>query len=323
MAKGPRREAAEVVEPHEKPEPTDKDATPGVENSPAPPAPTEPATLTERLQHGLSADLRKIVEPLEAEYCCLALLEPNDNINQFDLDKVFSALSRENALRERNVLLLLLSRGGSIEPAYQISKICKSFAKQKFVVCVPRHAKSAATLIALGADEIHMGPLGHLGPIDPQVGGLPALGVSQALKTVAKLVQETPGSAEMFARYLQMAVSIEQIGFYDRISESAEQYAIRLLSTKAAVADNAKVIAHDLVHEYKDHGFVIDLEEAREHLGKEWVKSETREVEIAEQIYGAFENHNFLAEFVHKKRLLLLGSLTHLPDVLVFNRRSE
>jgi len=39
-------------------------------------------------------------------------------------------------------------------------------------VVVPRTAKSAATLLAIGADEIHMGPLGQLGAgIDPQMAG--------------------------------------------------------------------------------------------------------------------------------------------------------
>ena len=109
-------------------------------------------------------------------YCVLAILEPEDSIDSYELDQVFRALSQQNGGRTKDVMLLLLSRGGSIEPAYQISKLCRSFAFKRFVAVVPRHAKSAATLIALGADEIHMGPLGQLGPIDPQIGGLPALG---------------------------------------------------------------------------------------------------------------------------------------------------
>jgi hypothetical protein len=60
-----------------------------------------------------------------------------------------------------------------------------------------------------------MGPLGQLGPIDPQLGGLPALGVTQALQTIALLSQQYPGSAEMFARYLRMALTVEQIGYCD------------------------------------------------------------------------------------------------------------
>lgn len=53
-------------------------------------------------------------------YCCLGLLEPDDSINAGDLDAIFSALSSENAQHEKDVLLLLLCRGGSIEPAYQV-----------------------------------------------------------------------------------------------------------------------------------------------------------------------------------------------------------
>jgi len=114
-----------------------------------------------------------------------------------------------------------------------MSKLCKQFANKKLVVAVPRMAKSAATLMCLGADEIHMGPLGELGPIDTQLGGLPALGVRDALRTIASLSQDFPGSSSMWAQYLQRAVSVQQIGYYDRITQSTQQYAERLLANKA------------------------------------------------------------------------------------------
>ena len=43
----------------------------------------------------------------------------------------------------------------------------------KLVLVVPDIAKSAATVLALGADEIMLGPASDLGPVDPQmsVGG--------------------------------------------------------------------------------------------------------------------------------------------------------
>jgi hypothetical protein len=88
----------------------------------------------------------------------------------------------------------------------------------------------------------------------------------------------------MFAKYLRQAVSVEQIGYYDLIAQSAEQYARRLLKSKASRKD-VKRISKALVHDYKDHSFVIDREEARELLGKEWVKDGTPEVAAAEEIY--------------------------------------
>jgi|ERR1700693_655511 len=213
--------------------------------------------------------------------CCLALLEPIDFIDGFDLDEIFSALNQLNPAHDKDVVLFLLSPGGAGEPAYQISKLCKSFAKSSFKVIVPRFAKSAATLLAIGADEIHMGPLGQLGPIDPQIGGLPALGVSRALMTIASVAEKYPKSAEMFARYLRLALTVEQIGYCDRIADSAMQYAERLLSTKPSLAPRAGIIAKELVHEYKDHGLVIDIEEAQKHLGSNWIKTGTTELQAA------------------------------------------
>jgi hypothetical protein len=256
-------------------------------------------------------------------YCFLALLEPEDSIDSNDLDKIFSELSEQNPNHDRDVLLLLLSRGGSIEAAYQISKLCKSFSSRHFVAVVPRQAKSAATLIAIGADEIHMGPLGQLGPIDPQLGGLPALGVSQALKTIASVAEQFPGSADMFARYLQRALTVEQIGYCDRIIESAVQYAVRLLSTKPHLAKRAEAIATELVHEYKDHAFVIDIEEAKMHLGPDWVKTETPELAAAEAIYSHFERVNFFLGFGQSKRLIVTGGVARPDSVLIFRRSRE
>jgi hypothetical protein len=256
------------------------------------------------------------------KYCVLALLEPEESIDSYDLDKIFDALSELNSDHSKDVLLVLLSRGGNIEPAYQISKLCKSFAKERFIAVVPRQAKSAATLIAIGADEIHMGPLGQLGPIDPQLGNLPALGVSQALKTIATVAESHPGSAEMFARYLRMALTVEQIGYCDRISESAEQYAVRLLSTKPELRNGAQAAAHDLVYGYKDHGFVIDIEEAKTHLGDTWIRTGTPELAAAEAIYSHFESVNFFMGMVKPKRLIVTGGIT-LPDsVLIWKKES-
>jgi membrane-bound ClpP family serine protease len=254
------------------------------------------------------------------KYCTVFLLEPDNLIDSTDLDRVFIALSELNPDRNKDVMLILLSRGGSIEPAYQISKLCKSYAAGRFVAVVPRHAKSAATLIAIGADEIHMGPLGQLGPIDPQLGGLPALGVSQALRTMASVAQEFPGSSEMFARYLRMVLTVEQIGYCDRISESAVQYAERLLSSKSNLPKAPEAVAKDLVHEYKDHGFVIDIEEARMHLGSDWIKNGTAEVAAAEQIYTHFELVNFFLGFGRSKRLIVVGSVSQPDSIMILKK---
>jgi|GEM_PF-3054368 len=244
---------------------------------------------------------------IASQYHVVALFEPQNSIDDGDLDQIFESLKRGNPERKKDVLLLLLSRGGSVEPAYQISKLCKQWSARRFVVAIPRSAKSAATLIALGADEIHIGPLGQLGPIDPQLGGLPALSVSRALQSIAQLAQEFPGSSQMFAAYLKQVLTVEQIGYCDRIAQSASQYATRLLSTKPSLRERAQSIARGLVEEYKDHSFVIDLDEARQLLGDDLVKSGTPELEFAEDLYDIFEHFNFFLNG-RNKRLIIAGN---------------
>lgn len=250
-------------------------------------------------KHGLSSD----------KYCLLSLYDPNGNISSWDSDRLFSAILSDNPDRKKDVLLLIVSRGGQIEPAYQIGKICKAFAKDSFLVTVPRYAKSAATLISLGADQIHMGMLGELGPIDPQLGNLPALGVKRALETVASLCHQYPNSSEAFARYLSLTVTIAQIGYCERVGESAVQYAERLLSKKYSVRPNANKIAKELVYEYKDHSFVIDVEEAKELLGDSWVLSNSSEIKFAEEVYQALDFANVLLQIFHNKNLTVVGNM--------------
>jgi len=143
-----------------------------------PPPPPEPwykfvrTASDSEIKKRFSVEVKNIIAKYADElsnYCVLTLIDTDSSIGTWDLDKVFNALSKTNPSNNKDVLLLLLSSGGSIEPAYQISKLCKAYSKNKFIVSVPRRAKSAATLIAIGADEIHLGPLGQLGPIDPQL----------------------------------------------------------------------------------------------------------------------------------------------------------
>jgi len=64
--------------------------------------------------------------------------------------------------------LYIMSNGGDGIVPWRIISVLREFAK-RIGVLVPYRAYSAATLTALGADEIIMGPFAQLGPIDPTV----------------------------------------------------------------------------------------------------------------------------------------------------------
>lgn len=68
--------------------------------------------------------------------------------------------------------LLLQSPGGDGAVVEKMVEMCRAHLsgnKPKFRIIVPNIAKSAATIMALGADSIIMGYCSELGPIDPQV----------------------------------------------------------------------------------------------------------------------------------------------------------
>jgi hypothetical protein len=64
--------------------------------------------------------------------------------------------------------LFLFSLGGDTIVPWRLANLIREYTRE-FAVLVPYKAHSAATLVALGADEIVIGPMGELSPIDPSV----------------------------------------------------------------------------------------------------------------------------------------------------------
>ena len=218
------------------------------------------------------------------KYNVLVLFDENSLVKG-DSDKIYDAVTRFK--EEKPILLILYSRGGSAASAYLIGKLCREYAKNEFHVAVPRFAKSAATMICCAANNIHMGSLSELGPIDPQINGLPALGLKNSVEHIAELVKIHPESSSMFAEYLNKSLSLINLGYYERVAESAQQYAEKLLHTHTENLERAeKEIAEELVYKYKDHGFVIDRAEAETIFGANIIKSNSDEYNFSNLVYN-------------------------------------
>jgi hypothetical protein len=68
----------------------------------------------------------------------------------------------------KKIDLFIYSLGGDTMAPLRLVHLLREFC-DKFGVLVAYKAHSAATLVAIGADEIVMGPLGELSPIDPTI----------------------------------------------------------------------------------------------------------------------------------------------------------
>lgn len=267
--------------------------------------------------------LRNLVNrsPLKDDYTFLFLYDDAGQINRYTANQIYSALSEKKGNNKKDILLILYSMGGLVEPAYLISKCCKEYAN-KFVVAIPRQAKSAATLLAMGSDEIHMGLMSELGPIDPQIGRYPALGLGYAIESLASLCKQYPESSDMFAKYLSLSLNLQDLGYFERVSESAAQYAERLLKNKKLPSGQTSTsIASRLVYSYKDHGFVIDKEEAESFLGKDFVKYNTNEYKLSDSIHKFLEWAILAFKVFKKKDFKIIGNLD--SGISFFDRKEE
>jgi hypothetical protein len=134
--------------------------------------------------------------------------EEGCEIEEKDISAIGSMLNSIGTVP--NLLLMLHSPGGSGETAEKIVDMCRNHCADTFRVIVPNKAKSAATLMAFGADAIVMGYCSELGPIDPQfyiaVGNVfhqvSGLSVIQARDDILKKIEECRSSERDITPYL-------------------------------------------------------------------------------------------------------------------------
>jgi ClpP class serine protease len=82
---------------------------------------------------------------------------------------------------DRPIDILLHTPGGLVLASEQIAYALRSHPA-KVTVLVPHYAMSGGTLIALAADEIRLDAAAVLGPVDPQLGDLPAAAILRVVE---------------------------------------------------------------------------------------------------------------------------------------------
>jgi len=171
------------------------------------------------------------------------------------------------------IALYIKSKGGNIQSALRMVHILRTYSK-KITALVPLESASSATLIALGADEIQMGPLACLSPIDSStVHDLSPLDevmhrrvpVSQnEIYRITKLWGEKATEnhvhpyEELF-KYIHPLV----IGSLDRSSSLSIKICKEILSYHIADEGECDRISNLLNSEFPSHGYPITQREAK------------------------------------------------------------
>jgi hypothetical protein len=178
-----------------------------------------------------------------------------------------------DARPDQDLHLLLDTPGGDGEAAIRLVRSAQARCHE-FTVIVPNQAKSAGTLLAMGAHHILMGPTSDLGPVDPQFEATNGAGLYSAKDLIAAVdhaeqsIATSPESyplhvallADVNAVMVQQARSaLERSG--DLVREALESNPDRGPEDAGRIAEAVKQKLIDLPTE---HGAVFDHEDAAE-----------------------------------------------------------
>lgn len=184
--------------------------------------------------------------------------------------------------------LFLYSIGGMVEAPWRIVTMLREFS-EKLTVIIPYKAYSAATLIALGSDEIIMGKKGELGPIDPTLRAvMPIPGSPQPMpiefgvediSSYLTFVKEVAGLTDQSALGKSIAVLADKfsppiLGSIQRMHSHIRLVARKLLSLCKPPMEERRItsIVQALTEKIYAHGHGIGRREAKEmrlQIGKD------------------------------------------------------
>jgi hypothetical protein len=228
----------------------------------------------------------------------------------------------------RTIDVVLDTYGGSLDSAFKTVLFLSRFA-ERIRVFVPRRAKSAGTLIAIGAHELKMSPFAELGPLDTQivdprnptelvsaldcyqsVDYVRAFGLTTLRRTLVALAKEMQTGIPLSelvntAEHLStgsitsMLAQIKALDFggWGRTLKIGELYAKSLLTRVGYSPDEAGRIASQLVYGYTHHPFPIDLNEAA-RVGLRPQHMDKQEYAVASELLACCAGDDLFIGFV-------------------------
>ncbi|SRR6266849_2807474 len=148
--------------------------------------------------------------------------------------------------------VLIHSPGGLGEAAERLVRLLRGrFRDVRFIV--PHSSMSAATMLCFSGNVIAMGEASALGPIDPQVGGVPARAIKKGFDRVKKAVGKTPGALGPYLPMLQK-YDLHVFEICDNAEKLSKQLARQWLKEYMFAGDRSGLRrVNDIVHYFATH----------------------------------------------------------------------
>jgi ATP-dependent protease ClpP protease subunit len=199
--------------------------------------------------------------------------------SQMSSDAIPQIIEQVNAISNdsHDVDFLIISNGGDPIAAQRIISILRERFKRISVI-LPYVAYSAATVLALGADEIVMHPYSNLGPIDPQMSIIKPNNMGQQsqlqfssedIRNYIEFIRSDVGitdQAQMITAFNTLAAEVGAIpiGSSKRSQQLLLSLSEKMLETHMGSDNNkAASIAKTLNTSYYHHGYPVGRQEAK------------------------------------------------------------
>ena len=174
----------------------------------------------------------------------------------------------------KGVAVMICSPGGSGLAAERMINVLRSYSGTgEYWAIVPGKAKSAATMVCLGASRIFMGPASELGPVDPQIvfreQVVPVHHVINSYKQLFEGAEQTTGNIEP---YLQQLANYDasMISHLETEQDLATDIAVRYLQNGGMLAEKSERKIKEAIKVFllpqhtKAHGRPIYHKEAKD-----------------------------------------------------------
>ncbi len=155
--------------------------------------------------------------------------------------------------RDKGLDILLHTPGGDLAATESLIDYLRSMFDADIRAIIPQLAMSAGTVIALACQKIIMGKHSSLGPIDPQIFGMPAHGILEEFNVAREEIATDPSSIALWQPILSRYTPT-LIGRCQKAIEWGNEMAKELLITGMFKGDtDAKERANKVVEELTDN----------------------------------------------------------------------
>ena len=232
----------------------------------ADPPPVESYSPYYEAQHASRFQRRDLIRAYESANSC-RLIVVSDAIFPYSValwEELLSDIAGDVTLH-----VMLNSPGGDPETAIRLVRSAQQHCA-KLVIVLPDQAKSAATLLTLGAHEIVMGPASDLGPVDPQFqrpGSLvSAKSIIAAVDEATARVQDAPETYPLWASLVSDVTAIMYQQARAAIARTSDQMKEALASNPQRGSDEVEKLFASLkgplIDETRSHGAVFSATDA-------------------------------------------------------------